>query len=133
MIRKVAQPFGGELSSSSIAKRSPIRAQIGSHQPGPDRSLMISRVTLPRITFVAAGVFGIGWRKAAQSAGREQVALNYAQNVLRPGFREHGIRKTDTKVLVRLVRSIRFGSVNYFVQTPCRSIPESLIELPAPP
>src|SRR5262245_45165989 len=110
----------------------PIYLQISADerpdQPGPDRALMICQITAAHIAFASAYVPWIARRQAAQTRGRDQLALNNFNHP--PGSLgvEHHVMQADCENLIRTDRAITLIAVNHVIQTSGRFVPELLIE-----
>src|ERR1700685_2840992 len=98
------------------------------HQPRPNRSLMISTIPAGRVPCVAAAILRIAWGEGSQAEGCEQMLLDDVQHAIRPRRIEQGGRKTRDKDLVRPDAGIRRAVIHNIEETPGLFVPEKWID-----
>src|SRR3974390_993091 len=127
----------GREQSRSLATRrltAPVDLNVSgdelSHQPWPDRSLMISTIAFERTARVSAPILRISWRKATQTVRREQVFLDLRYYSLCAFRRQHAVRKADSEYLIGADGCIRRRSVGDVMKAARFFVPKETVETP---
>ena len=105
-----------------------VSADEGSHQPKPDRALVIRGIAAVHIPLIRPPVRGILWRQCSQAGGSEQFASHHIEHAAPTRFVEHRVMQTDGKDLIRPNGRVPNVAIDHIEQTACVVVPEQTVE-----